>query len=311
MGVGDIRYYDGHCDTIVKCKDANEGLYSNSGHLDIERRGGGIQFFDVCLAPRQYKAPFSNAAQYIDYYFSELEKNNAYAAHIKSYKDIEERRRDGRLGCLLALEGGEPLEGEPEALGTFYEMGVRSVSLTWNYRNLLGTGAKEKERGAGLTRAGCAVAEEAERLGILLDVSHLNDGGFEDVLRLTKKPFIASHSNARAVCPNMRNLTDSQIKAIAERGGSIGINLYPPFLAEGKNVGLEDIMRHIRHIINKGGSEAVALGTDFDGIDVTPDGIEDCSCIGLIFNAVEKEFGAAALEGFMWRNLDRVLRDTI
>ena len=183
---------------------------------------------------------------------------------------------------MLTLEEGEICEGDPALLRDFYRMGARMMTLTWNYPNQLGYPAKAtggefagkafSEAGYGLTAHGIEFLEEMENLGMIIDVAHLNDAGIRDVLKFTKKPFVASHSNARHLCSHPRNLNDELLKAIGERGGVIGLNYYAYFLRDWKDgetvvSRAEDIVAHAKYIRDMAGIEALGLGSDFDGMN--------------------------------------------
>ncbi|MDR3354091.1 MAG: dipeptidase [Synergistaceae bacterium] len=198
--------------------------------------------------------------------------------------EVEDANLAGKTGVLISFEGVEPLGSDPLLLKIFHRLGVRAVGLAWSRRNYAADGCsfnplKEGRKG-GLTAFGVEVAEEAEALGMLIDISHLNDEGVEDVARFTKKPFIASHSNCRSLVPSMRNLTDEQTKLVASRGGVIGMNACSAFVSSDKrdDIGAEDLCRHIDHIVKLVGDEHVGLGLDFcdrlASYHVTPPSIE-------------------------------------
>lgn len=179
-----------------------------------------------------------------------------------------------KIGVLLALEGGEGIFDE-SALRIFYRLGVRMISLTWNQRNQFADGIAELETNGGLTLQGKKIIREMEDRGIILDVSHIAPAGFWDIVKIARKPFLASHSNVMSICSHRRNLDDEQIKAIARNGGLIGINFEPEFLANNKKADISDVIRHIDYIRKLVGIESVVLGTDYDGIETTPIGLED------------------------------------
>jgi len=175
---------------------------------------------------------------------------------------------DGKVAIFLSLEGAEPLGSDILLLRTFYDLGVRLLGLTWSRRNYLADGSAfswndAPARPGGLTKLGREAVAKARELGMVVDVSHLNDAGFEDVAGMLKKPFIASHSNSRALCGSARNLTDAQIKAIAASGGVIGINCYSPFVAEdaGERTA-ENLLAHLDYIGGLAGFDHVGMGLD-------------------------------------------------
>ena len=181
---------------------------------------------------------------------------------------MEAALRDGKFGAVLTVEGGAVLAGQLERVKTIRDAGVRMLTLTWNGPNELGSG---HDSAMGLTACGREAVAELERCGILVDVSHLNDRGFEDLLSVAKKPFVASHSNARAVCGHRRNLPDAFIREIAARGGLIGLNYSRDFLSDSGRGSLDDLYRHVCRFLELDAGNCLALGSDFDGTDVHPD----------------------------------------
>lgn len=188
---------------------------------------------------------------------------------------------------------------------------MRALTLTWNHRNALADGAGENATGGGLTKFGKEVVREMERLGMLVDVSHLSDAGFWDVEKLAKKPFIASHSNARAVCAVQRNLTDDQLRAIAAKGGVVGLNFYPNFLAKGEKAGIEDILRHTLHMLDIMGEDHIGFGSDWDGIDNTPHDLLHLGEMPQLLARMEAELGKDILEKIREKNFLRILREVL
>lgn len=185
---------------------------------------------------------------------------------VYNKSDLEAVMASDKIGIILSLEGLEPIGHHLDFLNVFYDLGVRALGLTWSRRNYVADGSyfrnpREGIKG-GLTPFGISVVERAEALGMILDVSHLNDPGFEDVNTYTKNPLIASHSNARALNPIPRNLTDEQIKTIASRGGVIGVNAYT-FIVHEKDHTLERLCDHIDHCVQVGGENCVGFGFDF------------------------------------------------
>ncbi|MCD8508578.1 MAG: dipeptidase [Bacillus sp. (in: Bacteria)] len=182
-------------------------------------------------------------------------------------KDMERAKQLGKIGFLLSLEGAEPIGTDLSLLRVFYELGVRNLGLVWSRRNAVGDGSffhpvKEGNKG-GLTSFGVSVLEEAERLGMTIDVSHLNDEGFWDVMEIATKPVIASHSNGRSLCATMRNLTDEQMKAIAATNGVIGVNAVNMLVGDDDHQStIEHLLDHIDHLVEVAGINHVGLGLD-------------------------------------------------
>lgn len=273
---------DGHCDTITKIMETKESLNKNTCHTDLSRMSGYdgfVQFFAAFIEPHYGGAyALKRAIEIIDAFYLEQEKHSQKLAICTSGNDIENALLDNKIAGILSIEGGEALNGELSALRMFYKLGVRSLCLTWNHRNEIADGQGEDITGGGLSHFGRAVVTEMNSIGMLIDVSHISERGFWDVLEQTTSPIIASHSNARAICNHKRNLTDDQIIALAKNKGVMGINFYPPFLTKSKTAALTDIINHIEHIVGLVGCDHIGFGADFDGIENTPQdvrGVED------------------------------------
>jgi membrane dipeptidase len=237
-------------------------------------------------------------------------------APAANVRDLENNRNAGKISAFLTIENGFLVRGDLNNLKKIYDMGVRLLTLTWNDANCFGQchSKKPEEMQQGLTEFGKEAVEYMNTLGILVDVSHLSDGGFYDVAAISQKPFVASHSDCRALAPATRNLTDDMIRILADKGGVAGINFAPEFLdADTKNPvsSIEAMCDHIMHFIEKGGIECVGIGTDFDGISGTLE-IEDCTGMPRLFDALHKRgLSDDAIEKIAYRNVMRVIRDVM
>jgi len=290
---GEALVVDTHCDTVQSFfperkpstpyrEGAGLGNRSNKGHVDIPRLvDGGVdcQVFAVYAAyepnpPR----PLRSVLKQIDVLQSEFEKNRDRIMLTRGYEEILEAGKHGKVAALLSLEGGEAIEGDLGVLRMLYRLGVRMMSLTWNYRNELADGVGEDRAKAGLTNLGVNVVKEMERLGMVVDVSHLSDSSFWDLVKSVSGPVIASHSNSRVLCNHPRNLTDEQIEAVAKTGGVVGVNFSPSFISRDEPT-VDKVVDHIDHIVELVGVEHAGLGSDFDGISSTPKGLEDVTCM--------------------------------
>lgn len=189
-------------------------------------------------------------------------------AGVRQVMDPSEAK-PGESCFMLSIEGGEVFEKGIHTVAAWRDRGVRMAALLWNNENALGYPAKSGDK-RGLTAYGLQVVKEMQRVGMAVDVSHLNDAGFFDIFAQTDKPPMASHSCCRALCNHFRNLTDEQLRLLIREGGFIGVNFYPHFLSEDGKADAALIARHIDHICQLGGSENVGFGSDFDGIEVTP-----------------------------------------
>lgn len=267
-------YFDGHADTVFRIYDEGGSLNSEKFHIkasDLKKYDKYIQVFAAFIDKKDCKLPLiKHALTLIDKYYAEIEKNNI--TPILTKEDLINANKTGGASSILSLEGGEMLDGSLSVLSAYYRLGVRLITLTWNYSNELADGILEK-RGGGLTNFGYTAVKAMENMGILVDVSHLSEKGFWDVAKCTERPFIASHSCVKSICSHPRNLNDEQIKEMIKRKCVIGINFYPAFLDNSGICGFEKIAEHIEYILNMGGEDTVALGSDFDGVDSLPDGI--------------------------------------
>ena len=296
-----MKIIDMHCDTISEIFAAKErgekiSLRESSLMVDLTKmkKGGySVQNFALFVEQTEGESSFSKVKQLITVFQEEMEQNRDLIRQVYTTSDILKNEADGKLSALLTVEEGGVCEGKFENLHFLYEKGVRMMTLTWNFPNEIGYPNYSKHKDCytpniqdGLTETGIQFVQEMERLGMLIDVSHLSDAGFYDVLKHTKRPFVASHSNARSICPWVRNLTDDMIRKLGERGGVIGLNFCGDFLRnrrekERKSVGrrpkpggdasLMDIVEHAKYIANVGGIECVGLGSDFDGIPPHPE----------------------------------------
>ena len=265
-------------------------------------------------------ARFENDTQSFDFalgmygvFKTELAKNADYIKQVRSADELEAACREGKIGALLTVEEGGICGNSIDRLEKLYDMGVRLITLTWNYENSLGYPNSDDPAvmGAGLKPFGIEFIERMQQLGMLIDVSHLSEGGFWDVVKHSKKPFVASHSNARAVRDFRRNLSDAQLKALAEAGGVTGINFYHNFLGEDGSGSMEQIMTHIKHMRNVAGIDVIAVGSDFDGITGNT-AMKDASELTMLTDALDKAgFTSSEIEKICWKNALRVIKDVL
>jgi len=307
---------DTHCDTLTAMLEDGRPFagHSGKGHLDLLRlKAGGVdvQFFSAFIAPEFKPLAARRTLELIDLFYREIEENSDLVLHARGMADIKEALSSGRIAAFLSIEGGEALEGSLGVLRVMYRMGVRSITLTWNGRNELGDGVDEEITGGGLTGFGAAVVAEMNRLGMLVDVSHLSERGFWDVLKISRQPVIASHSNCRALCDHPRNLKDEQIKALADKGGVVGITFVPDFLGS-ENPSVDDVIAHIDHVISVGGPDCAGIGSDFDGTERLPVGLNDCSRLPLITKGLlERGYNEEVIKKVLGGNFIRVIGQVI
>lgn len=300
---------DGHCDTITRLMEDNKELIKNDCHIDIEKLknfNSPVQFFAIWLQPKYYKNPMEQTLKYIDFYNTQLEKYSEFISKAETVKDIEKNRNCNKISAVLTIEGGEAIE-EISSLKFLYDLGIRAISLTWNSNNKIAGGIEENK--IGLTDFGYSVVSEMNKLGIIMDVSHLSEKGFWDFDKVAENSYMASHSNVKNLCNNRRNLTDEQIKAIANKNGIIGINLYSDFLSDNGTSTIEDILKHIDYIIKLVGSDYIGFGCDFDGIDKTPELISDVSKLELVTQKIITLYGDSVAEKILHNNFMRVIKN--
>ena len=315
---------DMHCDTISKIwRLRQEGkpvcLGENDLAVDLKKmKEGGylLQNFAMFVYLDPDRDPLVNVLELIDVYYRELEENRDRIAPVYRYADIAANREAGKLSALLTVEEGGVCKGSIEVLRNLYRLGVRMMTLTWNFENEIGYPGvnlrnEAMDASVGLKPRGIEILREMDELGMIVDVSHLGDGGFWDVVKYTKGPFVASHSNARSVCGHSRNLTDDMIKALADKGGVMGLNFCGDFLREGSRGTLEEMIAHLRHIKNVGGAGVLGLGSDFDGIDNVPE-VSDASRMPLLAAAMERAgFTAREIDDVFSGNVLRVYREIL
>ena len=265
---------DLHCDTILEChlSGGKRELYKSDLCVDIEKMkkaGTLAQVFALYIDMKGSENPMQTCMDMLDLFYNELNKNKDTVAFAACYEDIEKNQRAGKMSAMLSIEEGAAINGSIANLRNFYRLGVRLMTLLWNYPNQIGyPNFQFEHKDKGLTEFGIEVVEEMNKLGMLIDVSHLSDKGFDDVARLSKQPFVASHSNSRVCTMHDRNLTDDMIKILAEKGGIMGLNIESFFLNEKEPTAIStvgDMVRHLKHIKNIGGIDVMAIGTDFDG----------------------------------------------
>lgn len=337
-----MRVIDMHCDTISRILERRKrgetiSLRENNLMIDLiklKKGGYSVQNFALYVEQKEGESSFLKGKELLSVFNEEMSKNKDMISQVYTVRDILENEKEGKLSALLTVEEGGVCEGRMENLHFLYKAGVRMMTLTWNFPNEIGYPNFNKEgdfykpnRKDGLTKTGIEFVQEMEKLRMIVDVSHLSDAGFYDVLKYTKAPFVASHSNARAVCPVVRNLTDDMIIKLAKRGGVIGLNYSVDFLrdhpergkVDGKNpqnwgcgnASLEDIAEHAKHIANVGGIECVGLGSDFDGIPPHPElpGADTMPELAQIM--AKKGFSGSEIDKILYQNVFRLYKEVL
>lgn len=305
---------DLHCDTILAAYRGRRSLalYSRDGHSDLPRikaSGVGVQFFalfpDIDLDPSR---ALLCTLQLLDFFGDQYKECNHLMELITSQEDLDSCLTGGKIGALLTVEGGEALAGDLGVLRVLYRLGIRGLGLTWNYRNEIADGVAETETGGGLTRFGRKVVREMNRLGMIIDVSHLAEKGFWDVLELSAYPVIASHSNCRRIWDHQRNLSDEQIRGIAGQRGMVGLNFVPDFLGPA-GAGLDDFLKHVDYLCDLVGDDFLGFGSDFDGTAALIPEVPDAAHFSVIIEALEKRgYRDASIKKICSDNALRLLR---
>lgn len=289
-----VPVIDGHTDYVLSLLETGRSFLeaSSVGHVDLPRaRRGGIGAMLTAIYVRNEHLPQRALIQTlrgVDLLKRTIAASNGQMELVTSHSHLVDCLERGVFGAILHYEGAEAIDPEFALLRLSYELGLRSLGLVWSRPNIFAEGVGPENRNRGLTGLGKQLVRECNRLGILVDVSHLNDPGFWDVLETSERPIVASHSNARALCHVDRNLTDDQIRALAQNGGLMGINFHVGFLVEGATTGadvpLSALVDHIDHIAGLVGVDHVALGSDFDGATM-PEQLRDAAHLG---NLVEE-----------------------
>ena len=284
-----MKLFDLHCDTLYECCETGKRLRENDLHISraaAQRYRHYAQFFALfCGAHAPDGAretgreclldtpPDERLARMLQTAQREFAANADWLAFCTTAAELDAAEAAGKAAAFLSIEGAELLPAREDALDLAYEAGVRMLTVTWNYRSRYGCAAV-LDQNEGLTDAGRRLVRECAQKGIIVDVSHLSEQGFWDVCETIGAPFVASHSNARALCRHPRNLSDRQFAEIVRRGGLVGVNLYTPFLVRQSDSEIDDAVDHIERFLGLYGEKTIALGCDFDGCDRLPAGID-------------------------------------
>ncbi len=297
--------FDAHCDTLDLLGDGLD-LYGGQTEVNLSGMEGFFAWTQI-FAIWVDGETTDPIARYELLYKRYSEKTGMFRP-VLSRADVETTASRKKM---LSVEGGEVLRGDITRLYKLFDDGVRAMTLTWNGPNEISDTATKPRNNGGLTAFGREVVAEMNRLGMAVDVSHISDQGFWDVLSLTTRPVLASHSNARTLCSHPRNLTDEMFVALIRGGGVVGINLYPAFLGENANV--DTVIDHISHFLSLGGENHIGLGSDFDGTDgCLPVGIKNCGDIKNLLCALhEKGFSEEWIEKFAHGNMERFFKEIL
>jgi len=328
-----MKVVDMHCDTIYEINRLLENgrdieLKDNHLNISLNKMKQGdylLQNFAMFTHLKENSDPITHVQHLIDTFYLEMEKNKDMIEVVYCYDDIVKNSENHKMSALLTLEEGAVVHDDLSYLRNYYRLGVRMIALNWNFPNGIGYpnfdmndenhGYHTFDDKNGLSEFGIQYVQECERLGIIIDVSHLSDAGFYDVLKYTKKPFVASHSNVRSLCPHARNLSDDMIKQLASRGGVMGINFAADFLrethADHAISRISDMVEHILYIRDLVGIDHVGLGSDFDGIPQNLE-LKDASYLPLLENALMNAgLSQEEIEKIFYKNVLRVYQEVL
>lgn len=346
-----VPVFDGHNDTLLRLMgDPTNRAFDRffeggePGHIDaVSARDGGLfgGLFAIfppsrsglslsdAMAVAPYRLPFPDTPDRTDATASTFEmvsillrleaRSNGALSICRSVAEIEAARAAGALAAVLHIEGAEAIDADLHALDVLHAAGLRSIGPVWSRPNIFGHGVpmafpSSPDTGPGLTEAGVRLVRRCNELGIVVDLSHLNEKGFDDVARISDRPLIATHCNAHALCTHSRNLTDRQLHVIRDSGGVVGLNFATAFLrADGQmdeNTGIETMLAHLDHLLRHLGEDGVALGSDFDGAMI-PRPIGSAAGLPVLVAAMDAAgYGPALIEKIAWRNWLSALRRT-
>lgn len=301
-----MNYFDLHCDTITECYNIQKSLTNNGLQLDRAKAHDiqkWVQVFaiwlDDALSEEKSYEYFNNSYDY----FKKQVAADSNLEWAKSSSEMESILNTGKNVAFLSIENSKPLAGKIDRVKEFYDKGVRIMTLTWNEANSVADGCMVSNA-KGLTDFGKDVVKLMEKLGMIIDVSHLSEAGFWDVATNTTAPFIATHSNSYFVCEHPRNLKDQQFEVIVERGGIVGMNFFPVFINNTRVAQIEELLPHIDRMLQLGGEDVIAMGSDFDGA-VMPQNMRGIQDIDYLYDILVKRYGTEKTEKMMFANAER------
>jgi membrane dipeptidase len=311
-----MHVFDAHCDALLKLWQHPDLSFTQEDKRlqvslpELENGKLLLQVF-ASFVPTEVKPGqrFHTALEMIQLFHEKIV--GAGLKPVYTRQDLEECVLKKKKGAILFVEGAHPLEESLTNLHVLHRLGVRGMGLTWNFRNAVADGCHEPHPG-GLSLFGRSVVAEMNKLGMLIDVSHLAEPGFWDVMELSEAPVIASHSNVKALCDHPRNLTDTQITALIRKGGVMGLTFVDFFVTEEKRtVWIDDLLRHLDHVCALGGADHVAFGSDFDGTSVPFGNLTRAGEYTRLTDALLKRYREAEVKKFLFENWLRVFRNVL
>lgn len=324
-----MKYVDMHCDSLMEAYFTEKPTLLDvpTAMVDINRlqKGGclaqvmAIFLPDLGLWNWYKREPLPDEvymAALENIYFETLKQHPDKIRQVLTYADFEKNQADGVISSILGIEDARIVDSKMEKLDELFNRGYRLCDMTWNEANCFGAPMSKDPAvmSQGLTDFGKEAVLHMNEIGMIVDTSHMSDGGFYDIAKISNKPFMASHSNCREICSNPRNLTDDMIRILAECGGYAGLNLSPPMLRDNNDMEesrIEDVVKHALHFIKVGGEDIVGLGTDFDGIEGDLE-IGTADKMPLLFDAFKKAgITERQIDKITHLNAARVLKDTL
>lgn len=321
-GLGDFVVADAHCDTATRLSPYELAFGGRMrGHIDIPRLAEwrSVQFMAFYMGGGDGNS--EGAWRQLRQHWRELLFAVSLSGQAEIVRDLAEtgEANHKKVQMIAALEGADMLAGAPERLDELYALGFRSMGVFWNNDNAFGCGAAAGRADSGLTAEGRSFLRRLADGGWLIDLAHASRRSFWQAAELGLQPLFVSHTCCDALCGHRRNLTDEQLRAVGESGGIVGIALVPDFLCGGENrvdrvesdrkAGIQDFVRHIRHAAEIAGIEAVALGSDFDGVERLPEGMDGCQSWPGVAALLETGFTVEDVRKIMGGNLVRFLRE--
>ena len=328
-----MKIIDMHCDTIMALMNTKNNIYESDNMIDLKKLKQGnyllqcfAMFVPYASKDEENYSPFEVCNKMIDRYYQEIEQYQDIIKPAYTYQDIENNIKENKITALLTIEEGGVCLGNIEFLRNFYRLGVRMMTLTWNFKNEIASPnidyfsfdrtKQEKPKFIpntkdGLTDFGKEVVKEMNRLGMVIDCSHLGDKGFYDVIELSTKPIVCSHSCSRTVCNHVRNMTDDMLYKLKENKGVVGINYCRSFIIEEERVAtVKDIVKHINYIKNLIGIDYIGLGSDFDGISNKDIELKDPSMMNLLIEELKQQnYSEEEIDKITHKNVLRVFKE--
>jgi membrane dipeptidase len=318
---------DAHCDSLLAVmgkgsipgEEAGRNFLqlNEKGHSDLPRllQGGVIcQFMALFTDDMYVDCSKKHTHSMIDAFYSICHMSNGMMFPLLTPRDLTKAQKGTTVSALLSIEGAEALEGSLDSVDEFYDRGVRAIGITWNRKNPFARGVRA-EGLDGFSSLGKELIEKMEHMGMIIDASHLSDQAFWDLSSVATRPFVASHSNSRTIQDHLRNLTDEQIRRIADGGGVIGAVFVPAFLSSNKDASLtESLIQHIDHIVDVGGIDVMGLGSDFDGYNDTGyiPALRSPAEFPLLAKALlDKGYAEASVEKIFYKNWKRLIEEVL